>query len=245
MKSKNFIIIFIILILLIPLIINKTFLRSNYKNNSLNIPIPSFSYFKSENKENNTYTIKFKSLKNHNKINNELSNYIENLTSCYDENYFYDKNSNITITKYNIKNKFLINEFSISYYLGNYCENEYVLETNWNLKLPNNFNEIFIEKCSTNQNDTKCDKKIITTEKIKAIFNLINENNRINTKDNINLNNNNDYYLISAYYSDVLLIFNHNNNLAFQIIDSNDHKKNALYSINNNVNNLLENIYKD
>lgn len=253
-KVLKIISIFVLVVVVILLVIglsNKSFFKSYYEvTNSLNkkvkIPLPLFSYYKEEKDSKVTFT----TLRSVKKIEPVLNDYVENLPSCYDEGYFYDKDLDITISRYYIEDNGLFNKIHLDYISGNKCKNEFVLDDNWIDDIKNNatINEINIDKCIKEEDNLKCDSKKISD--INTILNYISSKEvvRIKNEKNIPEDVTTDHYLISAFYGldneiYTLIAFNYNDNLAFKVIDANDHSKNAIYDIDEDVNELLKNIY--
>ena len=149
-----------------------------------------------------------------------------------------------------LKKVFLLIKF-LKYNHGNYCENEYVLDNNWlNEFIDKIINEVEIKKCIIKNDTVDCDNKNIINEDFKQIFNnnFMDNVTRIENKSNITIKEDIDYYLITAYYtlnnnSYMLSIFKYGDYIAFKVIDANDHAKNAIYNINQDVEQLFKNIY--
>ncbi|MDD4298610.1 MAG: hypothetical protein PHS98_03160 [Bacilli bacterium] len=259
MKKKTILLI-VIAVLLIGLgivgVTNKTFFKTYYettneKKETVKIPLPLFSYFESESGE---YTATFKTLRSVNSISNKLNKHIENLTSCYDESYFYDEKLGITISQYSIENGFPFNKIILAYKKGDYCENQYVLDNNWMTEIKENatIKEVIITKCSIKDNDIKYTPKTITNYDIERAYNYINKSSitRIENKNNITNIDEDDSYTINVHYTIdnfgyELIIFSYDTNyLAFKVIDSNDHAKNAVYNMNTNSNHLLKQLWE-
>jgi len=229
MKKKIFVV--ILLIIVVAIIIN--FLRIK----SLNIEVPSFSYII---KNEGNYKITFYNFRKFEDIDNDISRYINKLSSCYDESYFFDKNNNITIKKYQvIKNK-IFNKIILEYTKDNLCEDEYILDVNWykDLLEKADVQEIVFDRCLE-----KCvSKKLKDFEEIYEYFfssNLV----RI---ENENIVSSKGEYILKIYYNYnkmnyVLEIFNESESyLVFNLIDANDHSENAIYL---DEGNKLENLY--
>lgn len=259
MKKKT-----IFLILIAALIIgvgvigitNKTFFKTYYqttnsKNEVVKIPLPLFSYFEREKGE---YSATFKTVRGVKSVGNILNNYVGKLTSCYDESYFYDNKLGITINEYYIEDDFPFNKINLTYRKDNYCENQYVLDDSWMTEIKDNatINEVIITKCNTQDDTILCTPKTIDNYDSEEAYNYMNKSSiiRIENKDNITNIDADDTYNINVYYtlnnsSYELLIFSHDTNyLAFKVIDSNDHAKNAVYNMDSNTNELLKKVWE-
>lgn len=259
MKKKLFWILISISILIIIIIFfivfnNKTFLKEYYEikneqGKEVKIPIPKFSYYDNKSKK---FNIILDTFIKQNKIREVINNYLDTLESCYDESYFYDKVSDITIKKYYVKKDSIFNKIYLEYEDGNYCENEFVLENNWleDFISKAEIGEIVIEKCLFVNENIKCQSKSLENYNIKDLLELINniDTKRIENKNNISFETTKDYYLLSVYYSldnsaYKLNLFNYNGYLAVKRIDSNDHQKNAIYDLDENINKIFEDIF--
>ena len=241
-KQIRFLLLGLIIIPFILLLItNKTFFKNYYsiRNNNeevIKIPLPMFSYYVNE-----VDSASFKTIRRVNKIIPIINNYIEGLQSCYDESYFYDSNLDITISQYNVIDEFPINKIYLTYTLGNYCENQYVLDNDWANQFINDFE---IEEASINE-------KTINKEDVLELFEYIEQEDtfRVENKTIININEDVSNYLVSVYYlldskPYILEIFKYNDNqIAFKVTDANDHSKNAIYNISNDVNQIFDDIY--
>ena len=244
MKNKIYIIIvFVVLTFLTIFVGNKTFLSTsfNVKNSQgdkIKIPVPAFSYYVDTKSENVFYTIR-----STNKIRKILSKYVESLESCYDESYFYDSKLNITIFKYYVDDEEPFNKIYLDYQLGNYCKNEYILDDDWASEFKNkaNISEIKLETCVS----SKCSETDVKKEGLDNLINYVVGADRTSYSSNLN---DNTSPIIKVYYtidkkSYVMNIFKYLSFLGVKVIDQNDHQKNAIYELNDDINNLLENIY--
>lgn len=234
---------------------NKSFFKDYYKTTNdaeeiVRVPLPLFSYFKHEIGE---YDAIFKTLNRVNRVNEFINNYLDSLTSCYDESYFYDQDLGITIKGYSIKDGFPLNEITISYIKGNQCENQYVLEENWTTNLRENalIKEVVLTKATAVGDTITYDSKMVDNYDIEAIYEYIDNNaiTRIENKDNIAIVEDDGSYVLAIYYdindeSYDMKIFSHDTGyLAVKIIDSNDHAKNAIYDMKMDVNLFLKQIF--
>lgn len=236
-------------LLIISILTNKTFFKNYYEiESNKRIPLPMFSYLKIEEKNN----ITFSTFRRVNNVSNIINGYIENLHSCYNESYFYDKDLDITITKYYVEDGFPLNKIHLAYVNGNRCENQYTLEDDWinDVKDNTTMTGISVEKCILTNNNINihCDTKNIEKEDINKLFNYVSKESRIENKENISIKNDEEYYSIFSYYSVnndnyTLSIFKYNDYLAFKITDENDHSKNAIYNINDDINRIFMDIY--
>lgn len=231
----------ILLMLTVLLMENKTFLKEYYKG----VYIPKLSYLYNETEGR----AKFLSLKSSDSLTTAINKYIDTLRTCYDEGYFYDDEAKVTISEYTVNKGFVFNTIKIDYVDSNLCDNEYVLKENWQEEIINNaiVSEVIINKCVVN--DT-CYSKSITNSDLESIFDYLDleTTERVDVKNNFSFNVMVDYYYIEAYYkldnnNFMLEIFEYNNNLAFKIIDNNDHQQNALYKVDNNVKDIFINLY--
>lgn len=257
MKNKKVILVIILIILGVFLtvgIINKTFFKNYYEvinleGKELKIPLPLFSYYEKTNDKNDAT---FSTIRKFENVQDVINKYMDNLQTCYDESYFYDADLDITIIKYYVEKSFPFNKIHLKYNHGNYCENEYVLDNNWLNEFIDKaqINEVEIKKCIIKNDTVDCDNKNIINEDFKQIFNnnFMDNVTRIENKSNITIKEDIDYYLITAYYtlnnnSYMLSIFKYGDYIAFKVIDANDHAKNAIYNINQDVEQLFKNIY--
>ncbi|HOP65815.1 MAG TPA: hypothetical protein PLX66_02215 [Bacilli bacterium] len=241
MKKKSIISIILIVVLLIlglMLFKNKTFFKNSYKN----IYLPKYSYLYEESESE----VKFISIKNYNKLENEINKYLENLNSCYDENYFYDEDIRTTITGYTIEKYLFLKKITLKYVDINMCENEYVLSNSWNLEfLPNAIiEESNMYKCIAEE----CIKKEITTSDLETIFNHLTNSNTIRIANKNNINMEDSEYYIDVYYflnnqNYTMMIFEYDGHLAFKVTDANDHSQNAIYNIDTDLPQLFSKIY--
>ncbi len=244
MKNKVIvIIIFTALTLLTIFVGNKTFLSNFYnvrnsEGDIVKIPVPWFSYYINSDNENT-----FKTLRSTSNIREYINKYLDTLEACYDESYFYDKDLDITIFKYEVKGGKFLNNIYLDYQLGNYCENEYVLDEDWISEFQKGakISEIKLEMC-----ENTCTEKDVEKKYIDNLLNYIKTQERIEHNDNVNMN---AKYIIKVYYElnkDLyfLSIFKYESYLAFKVVDQDDHPKNAIYKFNNEIKELLENIYK-
>jgi hypothetical protein len=257
MKNKTLIITLsvisgLVLILLLIGLTNKTYFKKHYvvtnkEGDKVNIPVPLFSFY---NGVEGKYNVTFSTLRSVKATQNVLNKYVENLQSCYDESYFYDKNLNITISKYQVEKGSLFNKISLSYTYGNYCKNQYVLDKDWinTFKEKAKVSETVIDRCITINSELKCDnKKISNYGALELINNTLNFE-RIENKNNFGIDESRDYYSISVYYTIdkqgyTLSIFKYGDALAFKVVDANDHPKNAIYNINQDVDKVLKDLY--
>ncbi|MGE5455997.1 MAG: hypothetical protein ACM3O4_02720 [Ignavibacteriales bacterium] len=256
MKKKILMIILVIVLIKIVILSiitfsNKTFYKEYYeiKNSSgemVKIPLPLFSYFNKEKKSIAT----FSTLKSVKKVQPILSKYVENLQSCYDEGYFYDKDLDITITRYQIEKDFPFNKIYLNYTKGNLCENEFVLDEDWMVDVISKakIDSVNIDRCYVNNGIGYCDSKKINNAIQFLNYSFDRELKRVEINTNIGENSTVDHYVISGYYTldgkgYTLMIFNYNDNLAFKVVDANDHSKNAIYDIDEDVNELFKDIY--
>lgn len=244
MKNKiSIIIVFAVLTVLTIFVGNKTFLATSFdvknsEGDKIKIPIPAFSYYVDTKSENVFYTVR-----STNKIREMLSKYVESLESCYDESYFYDSELDITIFKYYVEDESPFNKIYLDYQLGNYCKNEYILDEDWANEFKENskVSEIKLETCVSG----KCSEKDVDKNKLDTLIDYVISAERTKYSSNIN---DNTFPIIKVYYtmnkkSYVMNIFKYLNYLGIKVIDQNDHQKNAIYELNDYVNNLLENIY--
>lgn len=257
-KKRIFLVILAVLIIGLGVIgiTNKTFFKTYYettnsKKEVVKIPLPLFSYFEGEKGE---YTATFKTLRGIKSVGNMFNNYVEKLTSCYDESYFYDDKLGITISDYYIEDGLIFNKINLTYRKDNYCEDQYVLDDNWmtEIKDKSTINEVIITKCNTKDDTILCTPKSIDNYDIEEAYNYMNKDSiiRIENKDNITNVDGDDTYIIKVHYTlnksnYVLSIFSHNTNyLAFKVVDMNDHPKNAIYDMKQNTNELLKQVWE-
>lgn len=262
MKKKTiFLIVLVVLIIQVCFTVigfsNKTFYKKYYeitnsKEEVVKIPLPLFSYLESE-KEGQGAT--FKTLRGVKNIGKILSDYVENLVPCYNESYFYDDNLGITIGEYYIEDGLITNKIKLTYRKDNYCENQYVLDDNWMAEIKDKatINEVIITKCNIKDEIISCTPEAIDNYDIKEAYNYMNKSSitRVENKENITNVDADGSYSISVYYtmnnsSYKLLMFSHNTDyLAFKVIDSNDHAKNAIYNMKQNTNELLKQVWEE
>ena len=117
-------------VLLLALLINDTFIKTEFKIEGMNangITIPRFLYLVNNNPNNLTYHF-YTFLPQKNLIQAK-DNYLKNLDNCYGI-YYYDKDNNITISKYSIVNN-ILKEVFIGIDYTNYCSERYVLSDTW------------------------------------------------------------------------------------------------------------------
>ncbi|MDD2435678.1 MAG: hypothetical protein PHO63_05465 [Bacilli bacterium] len=236
-------------------LVNKTFLKSYYEisnisGENMRIPLPLFSYYKGRI---NTDSVTFDTLVSFDKAQGKINEYMDTLTTCYDENYFYDKDLDITISRYQVEEGSPFNKIYLSYTRGNYCENQYVLDDNWLTEFIDkaDISEVVVKQCVVENNNVDCKNESITGEEIKESFRtkVLTNFTRIDNRNNIAIDEGIDHYLISAYYTVdkngyMLNVFKYNDNdLAFRVTDANDHSKNAIYQINGDVDQFFEEIY--
>ena len=131
-KMKRSFLVSIILLFLMfiisILIFNKTFLKNSYNLDFLenaSIPIPRFSYYR-ETRGMEEYTTKLKTLKQPDKVNILINEYLKKLEkiNCNNNTYYYNKNGNFTIIQYKINNDGIgfVNTIYIQYSDGNICK---------------------------------------------------------------------------------------------------------------------------
>jgi len=242
-------------IIAIILITNKTFFKTYYtttndKKETVKIPVPAFSFYESKSGKYNVTFLTIRSVAN---VRNILGDYVENLTSCYDESYFYDKDLGITISKYTVEKGNIFNKIYLTYTKGNYCETEFVLDNDWMTEFKEKavIEEVNVASCTGKSDDTNCTVKNVTDYNVEEYYNYMNKDTitRIENKTNINYEGANGTYVIYYYYtlnkkSYTLSIFAYNTTyLAFEVIDSNDHSQNAVYNMNTDANQLLKDFY--
>ena len=125
----KFIIIMAILVVIVLLGTNKTFIYNHYSTTDMygdGIPISRFMYFLDEN--NNT--AKFVTPISITTLNSIKDTYLSKLKNCYGK-YYYDEDNNITIEEYYITEKNHYNSVSIKYDYINQCSEDYVLSDMW------------------------------------------------------------------------------------------------------------------
>lgn len=239
------VIVFAVLTFLTILVGNKTFLsNSYYVNNSagerIKIPIPYFSYYIDTTKNENI----FYTLRSTNNIRSILGKYVESLEACYDESYFYDSDLDITIFKYYVEDGKFFNKIYLSYQLGNYCKDEYVLDKNWITEFQDNaiVSEIKEEICEI----STCREKDINKVNLDNLLNYVKQIKRVEFSENTNIDTK---YVGRVYYtlnkkSYVLSIFEYKEYLGFKVVDQNDHSKNAIYEMDDQVTELLSQMFE-
>ena len=112
-------------VLLLALLINDTFIKTEFKMEGMNangITIPRFLYLVNNNPNNSTYH--FYTFLPYENLTQAKDNYLKNLD-------YYDKDNDITITKYNILNNNILKEVFIGIDYTNYCSERYVLSDTW------------------------------------------------------------------------------------------------------------------
>ncbi len=251
----------IIILLLANLLVigftNKTFFKNYYQTTNFNgekvrITLPIFSYYQ---KVHGSYEVTFDTIRSVKSISKILNKYLENLPSCYDESYFYDQDLDITISRYSVEDNFPFNRINLVYTDGNYCENEYVLADNWISEFieKSKIEEVNIKKCVISNSIIKCTEKSVDKKYVINIFDFVAnvDYTRIENKKNLNIDESKDHSLISVYYTIdnqnyVLSVFIYNDKyLTFKITDANDHPKNALYDVDQDLNLIFENLYNN
>ena len=205
------------------LVIISVFLLKNNYEKEVEIELPSYSFVKKISDE----SLMIFNVKKIDKINEEKNNYLNSLTSCYDESFFYDSKGDVTITKYEVKNNFLYRNIEIFYKKGNLCENEFVLDENWYLELKElKPLSIEFENC-----ENSC--PLISVDDYDRIYDYFFKEigMRISSKKNIakeklTLNIHYSNYILEIFTKDEYYV-------AFNLIDRNDAKKNAVYFYDN------------
>lgn len=248
MKSKlKIFIVFVVLTFLTVLVGNKTFLAPTFdvktsNGEKIKIPVPLFSFYMDTDKENTFYTFRRTNI-----IRASLSKYLESLETCYDESYFYDSDLNITIFKYYVEDEKPFNKIYLDYQFGNYCKNEYILDKDWISEFQDKakLSEIKLETCEFG----KCEERDVDQKYIDDLMNYMLAYEREELTVNIGVKVDTKY-VTSVYYSlnnksYMLNIFEYDDYLAFKIINQDDQQKNAIYKINDDIVNLLGNIYKN
>ena len=126
-KRDNYYSIILVLLAIFSIIIvlylfsNKTFLKKKYINNDIQLDIPMFTYFISDN--NNEVT--FKTLKKEKYIKEFFDEYLSNLDNydyyvCKNGNsFYYNENTKTVIKKVDIKKSFILKTIKIKYEKNN------------------------------------------------------------------------------------------------------------------------------
>ena len=125
----KFIVIIAILVGVVLLGTNKTFLYTKYNTKDMygdGIPISRFMYYLEE--KNNI--VKFVTPIGISTLNSEKDEYLSKLKHCYGK-YYYDEGNNITISEYYITEKNHYNSVSFKYEYLNRCSEDYVLSDMW------------------------------------------------------------------------------------------------------------------
>lgn len=198
------------------------FVKSEYKKEGIIIDVPNVSIITNDSDQK----ISLINLSNFNSVDNQKNIYLDKLESCNDESYFYDSKSDITILKYEIVNSSMFRRINIEYEKGNKCANSFVLESKW-------YDDLY-EKEILSMEIKVCDEDCldynVAEEDFDQVLNYFFGTNfiRVSNKEKLNSNGN---YILNIYYGyHILEVFKHNDNyVAFNLIDSNEMSKNAVY----------------
>lgn len=109
------VIITIVVLIALLLLCNKTFLKTNYKTNSINVSLPRFSYYVSD-KDN---VVKFNTLRKSAYLEEWKNEYLEGFIfySCAEGNntFYYNEETKTLIKKINVTKKFAVKTIEIVY----------------------------------------------------------------------------------------------------------------------------------
>lgn len=109
------IIVAVVTIIVLVLLCNKTFLRTNYKTDDFQINIPRFTYYVSD--KNNT--VKFSTLRKSDYLKEYYNEYLEGFIfySCAEGNntFYYNEKTKTLIKEIKIEKKFIVKTIEVTY----------------------------------------------------------------------------------------------------------------------------------
>ena len=117
LKTKiELFVIFVFSIVMLILLCNRTFFRTNYKNSKININIPLLMFFKSDNGNH----LELKTLRKTQYLEEYFDNQLKNLTkySCNNYTFYYDEENFVAIYGIKIKKDFIVKTVTIDYAAG-------------------------------------------------------------------------------------------------------------------------------
>lgn len=225
----------LIAILLVVLLTNKTFFKDKYKS----IPLPTGSYYINSNT--------FYNIRSFKSIDNDINEYLDTLTSCYDDGYFYDKDLDISIIKYHIQDEGLYNRITLDYEKGNICDVEYTLSDKWYDDIKkNDLKEVEFIQCT--ENDCLTTKVNVDLDKF---IDDVKKFDRVPNKDFVDFEYKDTNNYLGIYFTDdhtygnAYKLLRYKNYLAVILIDGNDFAKNALYKVDDDANKYIQSLVKE
>ena len=115
-SKVELIIIFVFSVIMLILLCNRTFFRTNYKNSKMKIDIPLLMYFKSD--KNNKLV--FKTLRKSKYVTDYFNNKLYNYTRyfCNGYTFYYDEENQYAIYDIKVEKDFIVKTVTISYAAG-------------------------------------------------------------------------------------------------------------------------------
>ncbi len=113
----EFFVILVFLIVMLVLLVNKTFFRETYKTDKININIPLLTYFIKDDGNQ----VVLKTLRKSQYVEEYFDTYLSNLTryNCQNTYFYYNENTKTAIFDIKVEKKFVVKTVKINYRNGN------------------------------------------------------------------------------------------------------------------------------